>query len=212
MTLRIGVDTGGTFTDLVLYSADGVRVHKVRSTPDDPSRAILTGLADLLRPDTAMHADRAWPAGLEVLHGSTVATNALLERRGARIALLTTHGFEDILRIGRQTRRELYNLSVEGLAPLVEPALTFGIRERLDAHGCVLVPVDRQQVHTIVSGLAERGVESVAVCFLHAYANDLHERSVAEAVRSCVPAVSTSSSVLSEYREFERCSTTVVNA
>src|SRR6187200_3480739 len=109
--IRIGIDTGGTFTDFVLLGDEGIVVHKVRSTPDDPSRAILAGVREV-----AGALD-----GADIVHGSTVATNAVLERKGARVALLATAGFEDVLRIGRQTRRELYNLMVEDRRPLVEP-------------------------------------------------------------------------------------------
>jgi len=119
--IRIGVDTGGTFTDFVLRDDDRVAVHKVRSTPDDPSRAILQGLAELGMPLT----------GADVVHGSTVATNAVLERRGAKVALVATAGFEDVLRIGRQTRRELYNVFVADRRPFVDADLVVGIRERV---------------------------------------------------------------------------------
>lgn len=214
MTVRIGVDTGGTFTDIVLLTGSRVEVHKVRSTPDDPSRAIVEGIAELLsRLPGATHSPRSphWPNGLEVLHGSTVATNALLERQGARVALLATDGFEDVVRIGRQTRRELYNLLVQGAHPLVDPTLTFGVVERLDERGAVLTPLDVDQVRTLAASLAGRA-DSVAICFLHSYANPGHELAAAEICRGVVGSVSTSSGVLNEYREFERWSTTVVNA
>src|SRR5690242_9871443 len=134
--IRIGVDTGGTFTDLVRFGPDGVSVHKVRSTPDDPSRAILQGIGDVA----------AAGSGLDVVHGSTVATNAVLERRGARVALIATAGFEDVVRIGRQTRRALYDLQQEDRQPLVEPGLTIGCRERIGADGQVQVPLDPSEV------------------------------------------------------------------
>ena len=138
--VRIGVDTGGTFTDLVRLDDDKVVTHKVRSTPDDPSRAIMTGVTELIagrpaRPGRGIAELTGGVAGADIVHGSTVATNAVLERKGARVALVTTAGFEDVLRIGRQTRRELYNFMVEDRRPLVDPALTFGIRERLAADG-----------------------------------------------------------------------------
>ena len=129
MSLRIGIDTGGTFTDFVRLGDGGLVVHKLRTTPDDPSRAILQGVADL-----------SAAADADIVHGSTVATNAVLERKGARVALIATAGFEDVLRIGRQTRPELYNIFVPLPRPLVEPGLAFGLRERLDAQGQVLVP------------------------------------------------------------------------
>jgi len=199
---RIGVDTGGTFTDFVLLDGGRMAVHKVRSTPDDPSRAILQGIADL-------GADLRKP---DVVHGSTVATNALLERRGARVALVTTAGFEDVLRIGRQTRRALYDFLVEDRRPLVDPALTFGLPERLAADGSVLVPLDDAAIDAVAGALRAGGAESVAVCLLHAYVDAGHERRVAARLEAAGLPVSASHRVLPEYREFERSSTTVVNA
>src|SRR5687767_2867229 len=199
---RIGIDTGGTFTDLVRFDADGLSVHKVRSTPDDPSRAILQGLADLGHP----------AGGLDVVHGSTVATNAVLERKGARVALVATGGFEDVVRIGRQTRPELYNLFVPPPRPIVDPELTFGLTERLDASGQVLTPVDAAEIDRLPARLTAHGADIVAVCFLHSYANADHERVVAQRLRAAGWSVCTSSEILPEYREYERWSTTVVNA
>jgi len=175
---RIGVDTGGTFTDFVCWSEKGMVVHKLRSTPADPSRAIIDGVQEL---DTS-------GAPLEVVHGSTVATNAVLERKGARVALVVTEGFEDVLCIGRQTRPELYNFFVVPRRPLVERELIFGVRERLEASGRALVAVDSRAVKTLMGKLRRgkqkgastrgstpaRGIEIVAVCFLHSYANPAH--------------------------------------
>lgn len=200
--MRIGVDTGGTFTDLVLFDAHGVRVHKVRSTPDDPSRAIVTGIRELVG-ETCV---------AEVIHGSTVATNAVLERRGARVALVATAGFEDVLRIGRQTRRQLYNFFVEDRPPLVDEALTFGLRERLGSDGSVVVHLDDADVEALVDRLRVTGADAVAVCLLHSYVNPEHERRVAAHLARAGFLVSASHAVLPEYREFERWSTTVVNA
>jgi N-methylhydantoinase A/oxoprolinase/acetone carboxylase beta subunit len=199
---RFGIDTGGTFTDFVRLDRDGLVVHKVRSTPDDPSRAILAGLTELAPP----------AAAVDVVHGSTVATNAVLERKGARVALIATEGFEDVVRIGRQTRPELYNVFVPPPRPIVDPDLTFGVRERLDAAGGRLTGVDEAGVDRLVPALRERGTAIVAVCLLHAYANPAHERQVAERLRRSGFQVCASSEVLPEYREFERWSTTVVNA
>jgi N-methylhydantoinase A/oxoprolinase/acetone carboxylase beta subunit len=202
VSLRVGIDTGGTFTDFVRLGPDGLTVHKRRSTPADPSRAILDGLA-ALAPDTGR---------VDVVHGSTVATNAVLERRGARVGLLATAGFEDVIRIGRQTRPELYNLFGPARRPIVEAALTLGVGERLDASGAVLAAVDEAGVDDAARRLRERGAEIVAVCLLHAYANPAHERQVAERLRRAGWQVCASHEVLPEYREFERWSTTVVNA
>jgi N-methylhydantoinase A/oxoprolinase/acetone carboxylase beta subunit len=200
--IRIGVDTGGTFTDLVKLGPDGIVVHKVRSTPDDPAEAILGGIGDVGGAE----------GNVDVVHGSTVATNAVLERKGARVALLATAGFEDVLHIGRQTRRELYNLMVEGRRPLVEPALTFGVDERLDADGRVLVPLDPSALEDLALRVRRSGATAVAVCFLHAYRSAVHEEQALEILERCGLAVSASHRVLCEYREFERWSTTVVNA
>jgi len=200
--LRLGIDTGGTFTDLVELGPDGLSVHKLRSTPDDPSRAILDGIQTMSGTTT----------GLDVVHGSTVATNAVLERKGARVALVTTEGFEDVLRIGRQTRPELYNFLVPAPRPIVAPDLTFGISERLDASGRTLVRVDDLALDRLAASLQAAGVDIVAVCLLHAYANPAHERQVADRLRRAGLTTSMSHEVLPEYREYERWSTTVVNA
>jgi N-methylhydantoinase A/oxoprolinase/acetone carboxylase beta subunit len=199
---RFGIDTGGTFTDFVRLDRNGISIHKVRSTPDDPSRAILTGLAEL-----APKAPR-----VDVVHGSTVATNAVLERKGAKVALVATEGFEDVVRIGRQTRPELYNIFVPPPRPIVEPALTFGVVERLDASGEPILTVDETSVDRLLPLLQQGGAEIVAVCLLHSYVNPAHEQHVAGRLRGAGWPVCTSHEVLPEYREFERWSTTVVNA
>lgn len=209
--LRIGVDTGGTFTDLVLLDPAGLQVHKVRSTPDDPSRAILQGLREVLAM-RGVDEGAAWPPGLDVVHGSTVATNAVLERRGARVALVATAGFGDVLRIGRQTRARLYDFFVEDRRPLVDPRDIHTLHERVTASGDVLEPLRDEDVRALAAALRGSGAESVAVCFLHAYVNAAHERRAADLLREAGFAVSASSAVLPEYREFERWSTTVVNA
>jgi N-methylhydantoinase A/oxoprolinase/acetone carboxylase beta subunit len=200
-SLRIGIDTGGTFTDFVRLDPDGLTVHKLRTTPDDPSRAILEGIKTL-----------SGSAPADIVHGSTVATNAVLERKGARVALVATAGFEDVVRIGRQTRSELYNIFIPLPRPLVAPELTVGIRERLDATGATLVPLDESALSELSANLRAKGADVVAVCFLHSYVNPAHERRVAERLRQDGWLVSVSSEVLPEYREFERWSTTVVNA
>ena len=200
--IRIGVDTGGTFTDVVMLGPGGVSVHKVRSTPDDPSRAILKGIEEIAGATT----------GADVVHGSTVATNAVLERKGARVALVATAGFEDVVRIGRQTRRELYNLMQPDRRPLVDGTLVFGVHERVAADGAVLAPLDIAAVRSLARTLVEADVQAVAVCFLHSYRNDAHERAVAEVLERAGLMVSASYRVLREYREYERWSTTIVNA
>lgn len=204
--MRAGVDTGGTFTDFVQLTADGLVVHKQRSTPDDPSRAILEGLALLGR------SEHGHPGTSAVVHGSTVATNAVLERKGARVALVATRGFEDVLRIGRQTRPELYNVFVQPRPPLVDPAMTFGVQERLDASGTVITPVDEDEIDALARVLHDRQVNIVALCLLHSYVNPQHEQQIALWLRQSGLQVCASHEILPEYREFERWSTTVVNA
>jgi N-methylhydantoinase A/oxoprolinase/acetone carboxylase beta subunit len=200
-TLRIGVDTGGTFTDFVCLRSGRLEVYKCPSTPQDPSQAILDGIAFL--------ADTVTP---EVVHGSTVATNAVLERKGARVALVATEGFEDVLHIGRQTRPELYNLFVPPRRPLVESKMVFGVPERLDATGQVLTAVNLAALNKLATRLHSRKVDIVAVCLLHSYVNPAHELKVAARLRHAGLRVCASYEVLPEYREFERWSTTVVNA
>jgi N-methylhydantoinase A/oxoprolinase/acetone carboxylase beta subunit len=200
--IRIGVDTGGTFTDVLRLDDRGLRVAKVRSTPHDPAQAILSGLAELMG-DAALD---------EVVHGSTVATNALLEGKGARVALIATKGFEDALRIGRQTRAELYNFQVKPRRHLIAEGLTFGIAERIAADGSVLQPMHSDDVAVLIAALRVLPVDSVAICLLHSYANPAHERQLANALTAAGYTVSASHRIVPEYREFERWSTTAVNA
>lgn len=198
----VGVDTGGTFTDFVVLDGERIVVHKELSTPDDPTRAILRGLEAL-----GVH-DR-----LELLvHGSTVATNAVLERKGARTGLLTTAGFRDVLEIGRQNRPRLYDLRQVKPSPLVPREWRLEVRERLDECGRVLVPLNEEDVRQAIGEFRAAGIESVAVCFLFAFANPTHERRAAELLREAGFWVSASHEVLPEYREYERTSTTVLNA
>jgi N-methylhydantoinase A/oxoprolinase/acetone carboxylase beta subunit len=200
--IRLGVDTGGTFTDLVRLDANGLSVHKVRSTPENPAQAILSGISELAGDNTL----------LELVHGSTVATNAVLEQKGARVALITTKGFEDVLRIGRQTRSELYNFLVPNKPSMVADDLIFGLSERVDQHGNILEALAHNELVSLQKRFVQAGVECVAICFLHSYANRAHEDYVANFLRESGFIVSTSSGVLPEYREYERWSTTVVNA
>ena len=214
-TIRIGIDTGGTFTDFVHLAEDGtLTVHKLRSTPKDPSHAILAGIETLLQipSTTEVKVTEAETTELEVTHGSTVATNAVLERKGARIALLTTAGFEDVLRIARQTRRELYNFQVQAPKPLVDPALTFGVHERLAHDGSILEPLTAAEIARLLTLLEPSGVTSVAVCLLHSYANPQHEQQLTQALEQAGFEVSASHRILPEYREYERWATTAVNA
>ncbi len=200
--LFVGVDTGGTFTDLVLLQEGKIRVHKILSTPDDPSQAILQGLANL-RVAENLHA---------LVHGSTVATNAVLERKGVRTGLITTAGFRDVLEIGRQTRPKLYDLRVQKEPPLVPRALRFEVIERLNELGEVLIPLDETSLKAAIEQLLEANVEAIAICLLFSFANAAHERKLAGEARAAGFYVSASYEVLPEFREYERASTVVLNA
>ncbi|MBI4469816.1 MAG: hydantoinase/oxoprolinase family protein [Acidobacteria bacterium] len=204
MHLRIGVDTGGTFTDFVCQASGTTRHLKVRSTPHDPSEAVAAGVEAMLEGIDF--------GELEVVHGSTVATNALIERRGARTALITTEGFEDLIEIGRQARPDLYDLRPKRAAPLVGRDLRFGVAERVDSAGAVLRHLTAQEIKRVIGRLTRKGPESVAICLLFSFLNPGHERRLERAVRQAGFPVSASSSILPEYREFERASTVVVNA
>lgn len=199
----VGIDTGGTFTDFVLLDEGGkLRVHKVLSTPDNPAKAVLAGLRHLLN-----------GAAADIVHGSTVATNALLERKGAKAALVTTAGFEDVLEIGRQTRAAIYDLNVEKPPPLIPRERRIGVAERVGPQGEVLRELSDESIRTTVDALRALGVDSVAICLLHSYANPKHEDALLGAIESELDAFVTSSyQVLPEFREYERSSTTVVNA
>ncbi len=199
--LKIGIDTGGTFTDFILLGGAQIRTLKLLSTPLNPALAIIRGLEQILEDENC-----------EIVHGSTVATNALLERKGALTALITTKGFEDVLEIGRQNRPKLYSLFPSRPETLVHARLRFGIEERMLFDGSVLVPLKSGSLRTIVERIRRAGVESVAVCLLFSYANPSHERLIGRAVRRLKIPVSLSHVILPEYREYERTSTTVVNA
>lgn len=198
--MRVGVDVGGTFTDLVFVLDDGRTVyHKLPSTPSDPSRAILDGLSRMADvPVTSL------------VHGSTVATNALLERKGARTALIASRGFGDVFFIGRQARPSLYDMNVKAPPPVLEPEGVIEVDERLDASGQVLTPLG--DLSPLRDRLAAMGVESVAVALLFSFIDAGHEAAVAEALAPLGVPVSISSAVVAEYREYERTSTTVANA
>jgi N-methylhydantoinase A len=203
-TLRLGVDTGGTFTDFIAIQGDQIRSFKIPSTPDNPARAILTGIARVLL--------ELKPAHLEIVHGTTVATNALLERKGARTALITTAGFEDILEIGRQARPDLYNFAVTRPAPLVPSELRLGVTERITADGSILVQLNDKELVSLVKKVKQLKVESVAICLLFSFANPTHEQAIAQALATLNLPLSISHQLLPEYREFERTSTVVINA
>jgi len=205
-TVRVGVDTGGTFTDFVYEAAGHFEVFKLPSTPSDPSLAIREGLQQVAA-KTGIELK-----SIEVAHGTTVGTNALLQRRGARTALITTKGFEDVLAIGRQARPELYNLNAVRPPALVPEDLRFGLRERVSANGDVLEPLDDKELTALVARLKGQGLESIAICLLFSFVHPEHEQQIARAVSALNIPVSVSHVILPEYREFERTSTIAINA
>jgi N-methylhydantoinase A len=201
-TALLAVDTGGTFTDLVLLDRGGITTLKVPSTPADPAQAVLDGVRQMIGEG----------AVFDLLHGSTVATNALLERRGARVILVTNEGFEDVIEIGRQNRPQLYALVGHRPPPLVGRDDRLGVPGRLGPRGEEVAPLDPTALEGLAALVEDRGAEAVAVCLLHSYANDGHEAAVARALAPTGLPLSVSSELLPEFREYERTSTTVVNA
>ena len=209
--VAIGVDIGGTFTDVVLIEDATGRAYsaKVLTTPDHPATAVLEGVNATLAQAGAAHADAR-----TIVHGTTLATNAIIQRRGARTALLTTAGFRDALETARELRYDLYDLFIEFPEPLVPRRHRIGVEERTRYDGEILVAVDRRDVARAVDALARDGIEAIAVCFLHSYADPRNEQTAAEVIRAKRPdvSVSLSSDVLPEIGEYGRVSTTVANA
>ena len=208
--VRLGVDIGGTFTDIVLTRPDGtVLVSKISSTPDDPGRAVVTGADALLRAATIPPADV-----VEVVHGTTVASNTILQKKGARTGLLTTRGFRDVLEIGRIRTPDLFDLTWEKPVPLVERRWRMEVDERIGADGRVVRPLDPGSVDAAMERLVAEGVTSLAVCFVNSYVNPVHEAATERLLRERYPELDVTASyrVLPEIKEYERTSTTVVNA
>ena len=210
-SFRVGVDIGGTFTDVVLLGADGsIRTTKVLSTPADYAEGVIAGVRRLQRDAEVSPADISG-----VVHATTVASNAVLERRGATVALVTTEGFRDVLEMRRLRIPVLYDLQYEKPEPLVPRALRFEVRERLGPRGEVWAALDESTVRDVAARLSEQRVEAVAIALLHSYADDAHERRVEEILRESLPDdvfVTRSADILPEVREYERTSTAVVNA
>jgi N-methylhydantoinase A len=202
--MRIGVDTGGTFTDCVMFAGSEIRMLKVFSTPTDSSRAILDGVRRLAEGEAAER--------LDIIHGTTVGTNSVLERQGARVALVTTAGFEDLIEIGRQARPSLYDLNVQREPPLVPRSMRWGIRERTAVGGLVLSRPKTAEVRRLSAEIKRSRAEAIAVCFLFSFANSASERAVARVLRRLGIPVSVSHEILPEFREYERLSTVVINA
>ena len=198
----LGVDIGGTFTDFVLFDGKELKVHKVLSTPHNPAEAVFNGIRYLGVPKKQT----------SVIHGSTVATNTLLERKGAKVALITTSGHEDVIEIGRQARSSLYDLFICRESSLVPQVLRWGVKERVTATGEVVSGVKKSDLKKISTKLKRQGIESAAVCFLFSYKNPANEEAVMNELQQSGIHVSASCRILPEYREYERFSTTVVNA
>ena len=211
MAYRLGVDIGGTFTDIALIDEATGQIYtgKVSSTPQDPSGGFMEAVQRLLAKQQIAAQDVAY-----IVHGTTVATNAIIEGKVAPTGFITTEGFRDMLEIARQIRPTLYDLQFEKPRPLVPRHRCFGVPERLDAQGQVLTPLDEDALRQVANKLRDEGVESIAVCFLHAYANPAHERRAGEIIAEVFPeaVVSLSAEVAPEFREYLRASTTVINS
>ena len=197
----IGVDTGGTFTDFVFKDGNKWGVHKRLSTPGNPAEAVLKGLEQI--------ADRRV---IHIVHGSTVATNAILERKGVKTALITNNGFEDVIEIGRQNRSRLYDLTYKKESHIVPKEMRFGLKERTLCTGEVIEDLDKKEVEEISRKIKGSDAESVAVCLLFSYLNPSHEKTIGVLLEKLNIPVSLSHEILSEFREYERTSTTLVNA
>lgn len=209
--VRIGIDVGGTFTDFVMADANtgSLSYFKVPSSPSDPSVAIAQGTREMLERFSVSPADVQYFG-----HGTTVATNMVIERRGVLTGLITTRGFRDVLAIGRQTRPSLYDYSVQKPAPLVARRHRLEVDERLDARGEVIRPLDEAALESLIREMVASGIQAIAIAFLHSYRNPVHEEQARRVVERVAPGlhVSISHEVLPEFREFERTSTTVLNA
>ncbi len=197
----VGVDTGGTFTDFIYKDEKGWNVYKLLSTPHNPAEAVLKGLEIITKGKTA-----------NITHGSTVATNAILEKKGANTALITNKGFEDIIEIGRQNRKELYNLKYCKTSPLVPKDSRYGIKGRVNYLGEILEEIDLYEIDEVIKKIEISDIESVAVCLLFSFKNNEHEKIIGEKLKKSGFFYSLSHEVLSEFREYERLSTTVINA
>ncbi len=205
-SVRIAIDTGGTFTDCVWMERGHIRLLKIFSTPTDPSQAIAGAISRILS------LDDDGSQAFVLLHGTTVGTNTLLERKGARVALVTTEGFEDVIEIGRQARPRLYDFFFDRVEPLVPAARRFGVPERMAPEGTALRRPSATELSRLATAVARARPESVAISLLFSFANPAHERAVAAALRGLRVPLSLSHAILPEFREYERASTVVVNA
>ena len=204
------MDIGGTFTDIVLYDDNGrTDIAKVTSTPDEPSSAVVEGLTEILKKHGIAHSDID-----EIVHGTTVGSNTILQKTGSKTALLTTKGFRDVLEIGRIRTPRMFDLTWEKPVQLVTRRHRFEVNERLSAKGEVVIPLDLADLHDVMARVVGEGCETVAICFLHSYANPVHEQIARDFIGQEFPdlLVTASCDVLPEIKEYERSSTTVVNA
>ncbi|MBV8126320.1 MAG: hydantoinase/oxoprolinase family protein, partial [Planctomycetaceae bacterium] len=208
---RIGFDIGGTFTDFILLDTERseIRPHKCLTTPEDPSVGALAGLAEITEASGLRLADIG-----EIVHGTTLVTNALIERKGAKLGLITTAGFRDLLEMGTEQRYDIYDLFLRYPEPLVPGRRRLEVRERIDRDGNVVVALDLAEVRDAARTLVAAGVEAIAVGFLHSYRNPAHERATGEAIKALSPviSVSLSSDVVAELWEYQRIATTCANA
>lgn len=199
--MLVSVDTGGTFTDFIYDDNGNIKIHKRLSTPDDPSRAVIEGLRSILGEEKA-----------DLIHGSTVATNAILEGKGSRTILITNKGFEDVIEIGRQNRHKLYDLNYKRQKHLVPSERRFGIDGRIMPDGKILEPLNEEEIERLANKLSKMNVESIAITLLYSFLYKDHEKRVGEILSRTGLPLSISHEIMSEFREFERTSTTVVNA
>jgi N-methylhydantoinase A len=211
---NIGIDVGGTFTDFVVTrEGEAPRYFKTASTPHDPSEAVIAGLGNVASDYGLSLADLLRDTGL-IIHGTTVATNTLVERKGAKVGLITTEGFRDVLEMRDGMKEDRYNLHLKPMEPLVPRYLRLGVRERVLSDGSVETALDESTLDQALDTMQQEGIESLAVCFLFSYLKTDHERRVGEAIEKRFPGLYTSLShqVLPQIKEFDRVSTTVVNS
>ena len=197
MKKTLAVDIGGTFTDFVEFNDGVVRTWKTPSTPQQPAQAVLSGLSG---------------SSTQLVHGSTIATNAILERKGAKTVLITTAGFQDLLQIRRQEREKCYDLTPNRTPHVTSRDEAIAVNERIDAHGRIITPLTEKEISRVRKLALQSGAETFAICFLFSFLNNVHESQIARALRTAGLHVVVSSEVSPEYREYERASTTALNA
>ncbi len=204
--IQVGIDTGGTFTDFIMYSPNkGWQRWKIPSTPNDPSLAIIKGLSYLL-------SNEKIEDKIELVHGTTVGTNAFLEGKGAKTLLITTRNFEDVIFIGRQNRAKLYSLSLPPKRQIITPESILGVKERISYDGNIITELSEKELNRVCEWICKKKAASIAISLIHSYKNDIHEKKLFDKIRTKGLHISLSSKILREFREFERTSTTLINA